>query len=461
MKRLFPLPFIILPFVISLLLGGCATIKPERPAEQYNPANIPLESSFISIPLEINVSELEKMLNDNLKGLIYEDNDLSDNLAVKAWKKEDFRLSINENVISYRVPLKLWIKAGYKINKFGLNVSDYKEFNAEIALKFKSSLSYNPDWTISSTTTSDGYEWISKPSVKIGMVDVPITMIADVLLKSNQKTINKQIDLGIKENLDTRKYISEAWKSLQKPIKVNDEYNIWLKVTPQEIQTTPLKGTAGIIRQQISIKSITEAQLGSEPLASNPVPLGKLEIKPKLPEGFLINLSVDIPFTKANEFAKAYLKDKAFQQGKYTLLIKDADIYGNNDHMVVHLIVEGSLKGDLYLTAIPVYNEEKQSIQVTDVDFDIKTRNILAKSGSWLLKSYLLKMIEKNLEFPMAEQLESSRKLLQDNIKSVPLIGNIYLDGNIETLKLGNIHLRPDGIRSLVKLGGQVRILAK
>lgn len=453
--------FFLLSVSFAVLISSCASVKPEKPAEQYNPVAIQLESSYISIPLEVKLTTLEKLLNDNLKGLIYEDDDLSDNIAVKAWKKEDFKLGLNENVLSYRIPLKLWVKAGYKISKFGLSVSDYKEINAEIALKFKSTLTLNPDWTVTTVTTSDGYEWLSSPVVKVGMVEIPITLIADLLLKANQKTINKQIDQGIKDNLDTRKFIAEAWKVVQKPVKVNDEYNIWLKVTPQEIQSTQIKGSGGMLKQQLTIKSITEASVGREPVTTNPVPLGKLELKPKLPEGFLINLAVDIPYTKANELAKSYLNNKSFQQGKYTLLIKDADVYGNNDHMIVHLLVAGSLKGDLYLTAVPVYNDEKQSIQLTDVDFDIKTRNVLAKSGSWILKSYLLKMIEQNLEFPMAEQLEASRKLLQENIKSVPLISNIYIDGMIETLKLGKIQLRPDGITSIVKLGGQVKIYTK
>ncbi len=453
--------FFLLTIPFALLFSGCASLKPEKPAESYQPVTLQLEPSYISIPLEVRINALEKLLNDNLKGLIYEDNDLSDNIAVKAWKKEDFKLALQDNVLSYRIPLKLWVKAGYKVSKFGLSVSDYKEMNAEIALKFKSTITLQPDWTVTTQTVSDGYEWLSAPVVKVGMVEIPVTLIADLLLKANQKTINKQIDQGIKENLDTRKYVADAWKTLQKPLKINDEYEVWLKVTPQEIQSTPIKGSGGMLKQQLAIKSIAEASVGKEPVSTNPVPLGKLDIKSKLPEGFLINLSVDLPYSKANSLAKTYLNNKAFQQGKYTLLIKDADIYGNNDRMIVHLVVAGSLKGDLYLTAVPVYNDEKQSIQVTNVDFDVKTRNVLAKSGSWLLKSYLLKMIQQNLEFPLAEQLEASRKMLQDNMKEIPLVGNIYLDGKLESLRLGSVQLHEGGITSLVKLGGSLKIYTK
>jgi len=144
--------FFLLSVSFAVLISSCASVKPEKPAEQYNPVAIQLESSYISIPLEVKLATLEKLLNDKLTGLIYEDDDLSDNIAVKAWKKEDFKLGLNENVLSYRIPLKLWVKAGYKISKFGLSVSDYKEINAESALKGKSSLTLSPDWPVTRDT---------------------------------------------------------------------------------------------------------------------------------------------------------------------------------------------------------------------------------------------------------------------------------------------------------------------
>ena len=126
--------------------------------------------------------------------MIYEDNSLDNNggynLMYKAWKKEDIKIAFNNDLLTYRVPLKLWIKAGWKIEKFGYSISDYREINAEIALKFHTKLTLNPDWSITTQTVSDGYEWLSSPVLKMWPVDVPITYIANLILDYNQKTIS-------------------------------------------------------------------------------------------------------------------------------------------------------------------------------------------------------------------------------------------------------------------------------
>ena len=297
---------VILILCVLLIVSSCKTIKPDRPAESYTGEKIELQPSLINVPLDMNISDLETLLNKQLNGLIYEsDNIDKDNYAVKAWKKENIKIGLDGNTLAYRIPLKLWIKAGFKVSKFGFGISDYHEINAEIALNFKTALTLNPDWTVTSITTTDGYEWLSTPVVKVGPVDIPITFIADRILKSNQKTINSAIDKAVQEKLELKKYMQDAWITLQKPVKVNDEYNIWLRVTPQDIQSTPISGKAGKLRHIIGIKSITEAFIGGEPAYTPNNKLPNLKIQNTLNDDFLVNLVADLPFTKANEMAKS------------------------------------------------------------------------------------------------------------------------------------------------------------
>jgi hypothetical protein len=447
---------------LSWLLTSCASIKPEKPKENYSAATQPeLKASYIGIPLNLNIADIERMLNTELQGLIYEDNDLSDNIAVKAWKRENFKIGLVGNTLEYRVPLKLWIKAGWKVEKFGIELSDYREIEAEIALKFKTNITLNPDWSLTTTTTGDGYEWLSSPVVKIGPVNLPIKTIADLILKTNQKTINKSIDESIKENVNLKSYMQQAWTAMQKPVKVNDEYNMWLKVTPLEIESTPLIGEAGKLKYSVAVKSITEAYIDTEPAAGIPLPLPKLVIKPKVNDGFKMNLVADIPFKKINEISKQYMKDKSFQQGKYTLLVRDIDIYGGEGKLVVHLLVSGSIKGDLYFTAVPYYNAEKQSITVKDLDYEIHTKNALVKTGSWLFKSILLKMISESMEYPMSEQVNSAKSMIRENIKDYQVVKNIYLNGNLDELSADDIILTQTSLKANIVLTGNLKLIIR
>ncbi|MHC1708763.1 MAG: DUF4403 family protein [Bacteroidales bacterium] len=454
---------IILP--ILAVVVSCSLIKPEKPREGYTEFKKVLPVSVLNIPLEVKVSDLEKMLNSKLQGLLYEDNNLDDNggdnLMVKAWKKEDFRISVQDNILAYRLPLKLWIKAGWKVNKFGLSISDYREVNAEIALKFKTSIVLNPDWTITTSTTSDGYEWLSAPVVKIGPIDFPIKYLADVILKSNQKTITKEIDRAIADNLNLKKEMENLWINIQKPVKVNEEYNVWLSVLPQEIYSTPITGKAGMIRHTVGIKSVTEAFVGKEPVVTPVKTVPKLTISGKIEDDFKINLAADLSYDKVNELAQQYLGGKTFTHNKYKLLINNIDIYGSDNKFIIHLNVSGSLKGDLYFTGTPVYNDSTSSIEVKDLDYELKTKNALVKTGSWLFRSALTNMIQKNMVFPVKDQLGMARALLEENIKEYSLSNDFFVTGTLQDLTLGDIILTPESIRVMVQLKGNIRVKMK
>ncbi|MBK7214071.1 MAG: DUF4403 family protein [Bacteroidales bacterium] len=137
MKKRFIPGLLILGLIIAL--SSCKTaFIPEQPVESYQSYIYKPKPSLINVPVEMKVSELETFLNRQLTGLIYEDNSLEDNggdnLMVKAWKKDLIKLNFDKGQFIYTVPLKLWIKAGWKIEKFGISLSDYREVNAEISL---------------------------------------------------------------------------------------------------------------------------------------------------------------------------------------------------------------------------------------------------------------------------------------------------------------------------------------
>ena len=74
--------------------------------------------SVISMPIELGVKELERSLNAQLNGQIYEDTDMkADNIAITAIKNEDIQISVDSQAIKYRVPLDLLVKydAGFTV----------------------------------------------------------------------------------------------------------------------------------------------------------------------------------------------------------------------------------------------------------------------------------------------------------------------------------------------------------
>ncbi|MFZ4401889.1 MAG: DUF4403 family protein [Bacteroidales bacterium] len=462
MKNLFKIQYFILLTLVIVSLMSCKSLKIARPEEVYNAPNYRPKPSEINLPFYINLMDIQNSINKKFSGLIYEDNSLedndNDNIMVKAWKKEDFYINYENNLLSYRIPLKLWIKAGFKKEILGVKISDYREINAEIALKFKTTLYINKDWTITTFTTSDGFEWLSTPAIKIGPIDVPIKFIANSILKKNQALLSSEIDKSIKQKFSLRKYIQDIWTTMQKPIKINNEYNLWLKLNPQEISSMPIVNQNGKLKISMGVKSLVESYMGDEPKVIPNAGLPDFKMVKTMDNNFTINLLADISYKSADTLAKQFLKGKTFTQDKKSVTVVDIKVYGNNNKMVIGATLAGSLNGVIYFTGKPIYDSANSTVKITDIDFELETRNALLKTANWLLHNKFVKMIEPSLVFPLGNQLAQSKALIQKELTNNYISKNILLNGQLKDLNIENIFLTPESIKVAVNFKGNLSL---
>ena len=87
------------------------------------------------------MKKLEAAINSKMTGLIYEGSNISDkDLQIKVWKVQDFSFQIVNSVIEFRVPLKVWSRFAWKVEKFGIQVGDHYDAEGSIALKYKTAI---------------------------------------------------------------------------------------------------------------------------------------------------------------------------------------------------------------------------------------------------------------------------------------------------------------------------------
>ena len=454
-------------YVIAIgfvVMQGCKTpgISTQAPSENYMNIEYKPKPSVISVPVEIDVKSVETLLNKKINGLIYEDNSLTnnnnDNLMMKVWKQDNFKIDMEGDQLSYRIPLKIWAKAGFKFEKLGISISDYRDINLEIALKFKTKVTLNKDWSLTTKTVSDGYDWISQPTVNIAGYNLPITFVADAILKANQSRISNEVDDAIKSNLDIKSLVSTPWKMIQKPFKLSDEYKMWLKITPTEVYSQPLVSKNNKIKNTIGFKILTETYIGKEPAYKiSPTP-PQLNILSKIDDGFEINVLSDIPFSEANELARKYLLGKTFEDGKKKITINDMRLYGGDGKIIVETNVSGSLNGKLYFTGVPYYNAADSTIRVKDFNFEMQTKNALLKSANWLMHASFVSMIEKRLEFPLKSNLLEARKMIQNSLANYDMGMGTTLKGHLDDITIEGILLTRESIKASIIFKGKLTI---
>lgn len=442
--------------LLCALLAGffvaCKTTQPAKPMERYDTLAEEDRISVINIPVRIDLLELEKSLNQQLNGVLYEDNDMNDGdkMMLRAEKAEDFTLRLEGQTIKYRVPVKIWVRynAGFT------NV----EADGEIALNLNTDFSIDKDWNMETTTNIETYDWLQQPKLRLGGIKLPVRFIADIILKQSKKVITESIDQQVKDNFDLRNMVEGVWKQMFDPVLVAPEYNTWLLVNPQKIGMTPLVTNENIISSIISVESKPRISLGERPEPMKVAKLPTFAYRDTTNSDFVIRIRTDVPYEEAERLAKQELLGQTFSEGKRSVTIEDVELYGQGNKLIVNTKLTGSYNGSIYLTGRPYYDAKKNVVDIKDLDFTLETRNFLHKSAGWLLKGTLRKQIESNMNFLLDYNLEELKKQLQAQLKNYPITNGIYLNGELDELVIQDAFLAAEAIRVDIALRGRINV---
>lgn len=445
---------IIVCFAILLVAIGCKTSKVAKPEEFYNSVNTEVEPSVINIPLKFYKTELLKAINDKIGDLLYEDTNLADDgLALRAKKRENITIDINDKEITYRVPVDLWIKKDVVLSTV--------EAEGSLALEFTTKYNIKPDWSLETHTELKNHKWLKEPVVKLGFADLPITPIANLVLKQGRTTFAKSIDTEVKNLFDLKKEMERTWKEMHDPFLLSEEYKTWLLMNPQSVSMTPMKSNGNTVESTVVVVTKPTVYLGEKPVGATPAKLPAFTYATAGADSFALRLDTEVSFKEAERLAKQNMVGEVFSYKNKQVKVEDIGLYGQGNKLVVRTNLKGSYNGDIYLIARPEYNAEANQIQLKDVDFDFSSQKALMKSASWLFKGPMKKQIQDNLDFYLNYNLEDSKKAIQDNLNDYQLAPGINLHGILDDLTISNVYIASNAIRVRIGLKGKLNMEVK
>ena len=136
----------------------------------------------------------------------------------------------------------------------------------------------------------------------------------------------------------------------------------------------------------------------------------------------------------------------------------DISVYGQGENLIVALVVEGSVKGTIYLSGIPVFDRETMSVGLTNLDFQVSTRNALIKTASWMFHSGLIQKLSSNLVFPVGDRLKDARKELNSYLEQNQSLSFFRIRGDIDKLDPDRILIAPDAVKAFFQFEGKIRV---
>ena len=419
---------IVVIFVLIAGIAGCARKSvpsgtlPTVAAMAPVPPNLPDMNSVetiseVYIPVTVDSPALIRQINALIPQVIYEDTTLTDdNMTIRAEKMDSVDIRIFPNKLVYDVPLKINI-----VRDIGIT---HVKADGALKLFFNTEYSIQPDWSIQSVTTILDHEWIEKPRVRFGVLQIPIESIASRIVRRSSDLICKQIDAQLQEGFKLRDYIDQAWRKIQLPILITEKpHPSWLLLRPEKILMVPLHTLDGQIQTLLVFRSKTDMVFGAKPVLPYAGSLPIFEQINQGPKDSLIELSVNFPLRRAEILLTDYFRGQEFRDGNRVMMIDSVSLSGQGNKLKVETYVSGTYPVKLEMEGIPVYNAEKRRFELAGLDYSINSKNILVKAASWILKKNFQKKLAELLTYEVGGYMDSGKMNLAQALSQVRSYG--------------------------------------
>ncbi|WP_294230431.1 DUF4403 family protein [uncultured Chryseobacterium sp.] len=444
---------------LILFINVFAQNSAENPVPDYN---FPKIKSSITMPVAIPLAEISNIINASVKDLIYQDDSYTDNnndqFKVKVWKTRPIRLvgGTNQNIL-IEVPLKIWAEKGIGT----LGVYTYQNTTFETVMSFSTTINFQSNWTLKTNTEPNGFRWVVKPVLDFGRIKIPITGLVEKSLIEQQQKFSKTIDQQLATQLNFQQYAVMAWNAFSNPFNISEEYKTWLKITPIKVNITPLKFYSNQIGTELGIDVFSETFTGTQP-ASSPLikTAANFSSVPALNDTFLLQTTANIPFTEATEIARNMFLNREYNIRGSSVKIKDIKVYGVDDKVMIEAETEGYIKGKAFISGIPVYDEARKKIVLSNTKFNLRTANILQKTATLLFRGRIVKMIEEEYGIPTQELEKSSKKSIEEAFNKEYYKG-LKMTGAVFNLKPGRIFMNPYGITAVIDTNATLKLTVK
>jgi hypothetical protein len=419
-------------------------INPERP--DLSPANFKLDSlpnSEINIPIQINLKPVYTMAEKSVDTVFtsprYPDEWVQEGCDVRykyMFRRSPLQMKTTGTSLNLGFTGFYKIVGSTRLCVSGVAVSPWtpacrcgfgSEGERRVNVSFSNTVGIQPDYKVKLNITRNEPQPLDKCEVCFWGQDITKQVMGGLTteLDAAKKDLDKRYG-----TVDLKPRFQQVWD------KLNKVYNLfglgWLKINPQKIRINNLFTLNDSLYIFLGLTAKPSISFEKPAEQSSWVPnLGTFSRKP----GFSIFLDAVLSYDSLSAILNQQLVGKEFDFKKLFIkkkfIIDSCKIYGaGNEKLVIKVNFSGTNNGVVYLLGKPVYNKDKRSIEVTDIDFDIKSKNILLGSADWLFDRKITKEITKQARFDLGGYIDTAKttinaQLNQEWIKGIRSYGNI------------------------------------
>lgn len=446
--------------MLFTLFVGCSSpkkIEASRPAPSNNtPVAYETTTSFINMPVEIPLKDIENQLNKALNGLIYNDSVATDDKTeMKIWKQAPIKLIEKNGKIQSVVPMKIWAKVKYGTDYLGLN--DTREINLDGTVTLLSDAKLS-NWKLTTTSEIEDFEWSESPYIIIGGKNVPITYLVNPTLRIFKSKIAKKIDQAISKSTDFKPMVLSVLEKLSTPFETSKQYESWFKMIPTELYVTDAILSKGKITMDMGLKCGMQTIVGEQPL--NTFKKENIVLKPvsKMPNMIEATVAAVSTYETASRILTKNFQGQTFSSGKRKITVQKVDLWQKDHKMIVALDILGSVDGTIYLSGYPSYNAVTKEIYFDQMDYVLDTKGVLTKTANWLLSGIILNKFRETCRYSIKGNLDEAKKNILPYLTNYSPMKGVFVNGTLNDFEFDKVELTDTAIIAFIKASGQMNV---
>ncbi|WP_430406146.1 DUF4403 family protein [Fluviicola sp.] len=438
-------------FFLLVLISSCRTILPEAPTSVNLTDTPPAINSGINsivVPIEINLSAYFKQANKTVPAITKGSDKPCNGIRYEfEFQKDSFNISTVNNHLLSELHGSYWIKMEYcaacsdllsatpiclaPIIPFSCGINEKKP---SLRIRFATELNIDENYGLNTKTSIDELKSLNPCEVTLFRFDA-----TDEVIKEVRKTLKKQCDETDKQlaTISFQKEAKDLWKDMNQSIKI--PYLGYVHFEPISLSLVKPRLNQNKLYTTLVLNCKTYLNQNSIKTPSTELP--KLNIVSSAPKDtFDLFTDFELNYDSISQLFTEQIKGKTIDFNKNHFEFNSVAVSGlDKSRLVLAIQFSGTKKGVLYLQGVPQFNNETKLLELTKLEYDLKTKSILLKSAKWLFSNRIYSELEKATKLDLTNQFNDLRKMIDQNLQKK--VGDFSLSGKTHDVTV--VHIFP------------------
>jgi hypothetical protein len=323
-----------------------------------------------------------------------------------------------------------------------------------VEISIRSALTFQPDYTLRSRSALEKIAALDKCTVTLMNTDIT-GMVTDNI-RSAVNSFAASFDQSV-SSVNYSSLITKAAILVGKKLPLGS-YG-FIKINPAAVNV-------GDINYANDTMYLTAGFSCSPEISSDPDNGHTTTVLPPLSRvlgqpGFIIHTNASYKYGFIDNLLTRFVKNKPFEVKGKNFIIQQVRVRGlENNKVEISLEFTGQKAGTLYLTGTPVLDTFSQVIQIPDLDYSLKSADIMLALGKTFFNKKILRNIRKKSILRIADIYLQNKNSIDSalNRKITPVITST---GKTEQVKLTGLVVKKDRLLFQVSAIGTMAISVK